>query len=162
MAMNNKLKFAVLPDHRSLVQVGSYESMYSGGPHGHSRSRYHLFDMDLQSQVSLKDLLLPDHSIDQKLQLDEMLEEAYNRYLADEQRMSKESIIRHKQYHPLYLSDSVYFTDQGLVFSYQPYEIGPYAMGVLSCYFLLTSYKGLSAFSIYQKLKISITASLPF
>lgn len=129
MAFEKQIGIERLPDYQQLVQIAITNEVFMGGAHGSHSLQYKLFDMNLQSEIGIDDLLLKDVFIDG------VLERAYDEALLtyfDDTRDNTSDIAEHKQNYPLFVSDNVYFDDKGLVFAYNPYELGPYAMGNVS------------------------------
>ncbi len=114
-----------LPDHKNLVQVAIYNDTYMGGAHGMQTGSYLLFDMDLQSQVKLSDLMTSDGDIFTPLN------DAFMDYLASIEITSEKDIKEYQETWQFYVSENVYFNDTGLVFVYNPYELGAYAQGFI-------------------------------
>lgn len=105
-----------LPNHRSLVQIASNDGVYAGGRHSDAHRRYYLFDMTLQSQIGVKDLVLPGN----EQRLVELLQAVYE---IKKQQMNEKDSKEHPLSDPLTLTDNLYFDKQGLVFSYQSDEL---------------------------------------
>lgn len=137
MAFEKKIGIERLPDYRQLVQIAIANEEFMGGAHGMHWLQYKLFDMKLQSEIGLNDLLLKKDVF-----IDDVLERAYDKALQAYYDNASD-ITEHKQSYPLFVSDNVYFNDQGLVFAYNPYELGPYAMGGVSLVVPFERLKGL-------------------
>ena len=111
-----------LPDHKNLVQIAISTEEFMGGAHGMSWVDYKLFDTKLETEITLDDLLLPD------IDFYGVLDAAYDRALL-EMFGNPDEITPHKESYPLEMTNNVHFSDAGLEFVYQPYELGPYMMG---------------------------------
>ncbi|MFC0820779.1 RsiV family protein [Moraxella marmotae] len=113
--------------HGTLAQFMVSDETYAGGAHGMNTVSFYIYDLALGSEIGLGDLepeSLPE-GVDTLYQL---AERAYNRYLFEHQADIGD-INEHKQSYPFELTDNFYFNEQGLVLSYNPYALGPYAMG---------------------------------
>ncbi len=104
-----------------LFQIGGYD--YFGGAHGIGFAFYQVLDSDIKKAVSLDDILLKA----KKAELSKLVEAEFEKWLVDEQGTTPEE---HKEYWEFSLTDNVTFSDKGLSFLYQPYEIAPYASGM--------------------------------
>ncbi len=104
-----------------LFQVGGYD--YWGGAHGLGFVLYSILDTDVQKAVSLDNMLLTG----KKAALTNLVETEFVKWLVDEQGTTAEE---HKAYWEFSLTDNVTFTDKGLSFLYQHYEVAPYAAGM--------------------------------
>lgn len=111
--------------HNQVAQFAVTEAVYTGGAHGLATTSYYLFDMDLQSQITLDDV----QNINSPLS-DEVLDQAYRDYLRS-QNMTKQEIDDHIADYPFEFTDNFYFNEKGLVLSYTPYHLGPYVMGTI-------------------------------
>lgn len=115
-----------LPDYNQLVQIAIDDNVYAGGMHDNTTLMQLLFDMNLQSQIGLDDIVVA------RDEFWELLESAYDQQLMYSQMYSTiDEINSHKQSFPLYLTDKVYFDEDGMVLLYEPYELGPYVMGAM-------------------------------
>ncbi|UYZ67661.1 RsiV family protein [Moraxella bovis] len=114
--------------HNQVAQFAVMHDTYLGGAHGMAVMNYYLFDMDLQSQITLADIQVFDS--ERGTELFDLMGDAYQSYLKGHE-MSKEEIAGHMETYPLDVSEDFYFGKDGLVFSYAPYHLGPYAMGTV-------------------------------
>lgn len=114
--------------HNQVAQFAVTHDTYLGGAHGMEVIKHRLFDMDLQSQITLTDIQTVDMS---DTKLFDLMADAYQNYLK-EHAMNKKEVAEHMQAYPLDLlkmSENFYFGQDGLVFWYAPYHLGSYAMG---------------------------------
>lgn len=114
-----------LPNHKNLVQIAIHDDVFLGGAHNIPSSTYLLFDMDLQSQIHYSDLLTADDS------LYTLLHEEFLAYLLESGITSAEEIAEYEQMWPFEMTQNAYFNEQGLVFVYDPYQMGPFAAGFI-------------------------------
>lgn len=114
-----------LPNHNNLVQIAIHHDVYLGGAHNMPSSTYLLFDMDLQSGIEFADLITTEENIYP------LLQEAYIEYLMQTGITSDEELANHQDAWPLEVSQNIYFDEQGLVFVYDPYQLGPFVMGFI-------------------------------
>ncbi|MGO1723549.1 MAG: RsiV family protein [Sphingobacterium sp.] len=96
---------------------------YSGGAHGMHGLGYYSFDLEDQKTMELEDVLKVDSTAIQTL-LEEQFRKDYN--LSAEQPL-KEILFDEE----LKLNDNFFFTREGVGFCYGPYEVAPYAVGVI-------------------------------
>lgn len=103
-----------------LFSVGG--NQYMGGAHGISWSNYYVFDMTNKRQLTLDDIVMPN----QKPILEKLVKAEYIKYLKENQLDPSEMA----QTWEFALTDNYSFTNQGVTFLYQHYEITPYVMGM--------------------------------
>lgn len=96
---------------------------YSGGAHGMHGLGYYCFDLVDQKTMELEDVLKVDSTAIQSL-LEEQFRKDYD--LSEEQSL-KEVLFDEE----LKLNDNFFFTPEGVGFCYGPYEVAPYAAGVI-------------------------------
>lgn len=113
-----------------VAQFSVVDDVFTGGAHGMYTINYYLYDLDLGSRIKLTDIQLP-MAEQSGTGLHELAQRAYREFLAKEGQMSVQEIREHEEFYPFELSDNFYFNDKGLVLSYNPYHLGPYAMGVV-------------------------------
>ncbi|MDY2948154.1 MAG: DUF3298 domain-containing protein [Mannheimia varigena] len=94
---------------------------YTGGAHGMHYTQYINVDLAKKAIISLNDLI----SQKDQAQLKEILWENYSRERVDEN--GKYNGFGDKK--EFRISDQFYFTSEGIVFVYPPYELGAYAEG---------------------------------
>lgn len=96
---------------------------YSGGAHGMHGIGYYCFDLEDQKSMELVDIVDMDSTALQSL-LETQFRKDYD--LSAEQSLKE---ILFDDY--LKANDNFFFTDEGLGFCYGPYEVAPYAAGVI-------------------------------
>lgn len=105
---------------------------YTGGAHGMSSSRFYVLPKagELKA-VALEDILLPN----QRAKLDALQQQAFTRWLKTDEAggmgpMDDEGVKEHFETFPFTANANWRPDKKGLLFRYDPYEIGPYAMGM--------------------------------
>lgn len=118
----------LLPSFNNVAQIVIHSETYTGGAHGIHGSSYLIFDMDLQSQIALNDVLQKDKSGD----FYDLAYAAFKDYLKTEVELKTTKEI--KEYESTWefeLSENFYFSKKGIVLSYAPYHIGSFAQGTI-------------------------------
>ena len=111
----------------SLLSLRFYEESYTGGAHPNFGAGFQVFDLKRESVVTLDSLIKPDPS-------DKLLRKAEESFRTEQIVMEGESLdeagfwFEGKQF---YLPENYALTDSGLLFLYNPYEIGPYSEGMI-------------------------------
>lgn len=95
---------------------------YLGGAHGMHWTHFYLFDRQKKRQITLNDIVIAK----QRPALEELVKAQYQAYLK-KNNMNPDEM---KDMWTFFLTDNVTFTNRGLTFLYQPYEITPYVMGM--------------------------------
>ena len=95
---------------------------YLGGAHGVSWSTYYVFDMAKKRKLKLDDIVMPN----QQPVLEKMVKAEYQNYLKQNELDPAEMA----QTWRFFLTDNFSFTNQGVTFLYQHYDITPYVMGM--------------------------------
>lgn len=108
--------------HVALFKISA--AFYTGGAHGSALDRYYNLDLKQKKQLKLADLLLPD----QQPKLYELVHQHYIDWIKQDDASA--DVAKYEQDWPFKLTDNFTFTEQGLLFSYGQYEIGPYAVGM--------------------------------
>lgn len=137
MAYSMTITPELLSSHHDVVQVSVFKDVYTGGAHGMQTWSYLLFDMHLQSQITLSDMMATDDSYGE---LSELVEMAFDEYIIEwshqvqpeDKRSDKEKIKEYKQMNAFDMTDNVSFNQEGLVFHYNPYHLGSYAQGPIA------------------------------
>ena len=115
--------------HYRVLNVQAYS--YSGGNHGMASSRFYVLPKagELKA-VALEDILLPN----QRAKLDALQQQAFTRWLksgeANMGPLDDEGVKEHFETFPFTANANWRPDKKGLLFRYDPYEIGPYAMGM--------------------------------
>ena len=108
---------------------------YSGGAHGNHGRAYYAFDVPDQKLMVQEDVLDID-----SISLQTLLEEQFRKQYDFQPDQPLKDLLFEEELKP---NDNFFFTDEGLGFCYVPYEIAPYAAGVIEIiipYEKLTNY----------------------
>ena len=126
----------------AVFSMTTYYSSYTGGAHPNNTQAAFNFNVEDGTRLSLGEILLPEGQLVLKsMILDRLQTKASDFGLFDEY----ESIVE-ERFQPSALATQVdywYFSDTGLVIFFNPYDILPYAAGVVKIEF---SYEDLSEF----------------
>jgi hypothetical protein len=95
---------------------------YSGGAHGNYGSNFLNYDVQNNRVLSLKDIFIPGS--DAKV-IDAIKQGLCNKFNVDSVAQLPEELSLDQ----LYITNIFYLSENTINFVYQPYEIGPYAMG---------------------------------
>lgn len=118
----------MLPAFNNIAQFAINSDFYTGGAHSTPNEQYLIFDMDLQSQIQLGDIIVKDKDGD----LFDLAQQFFKDYLKTELELKTEREIKdYEESWAFILPENFYFHEKGLVFVYQPYEIGSYAQGFI-------------------------------
>lgn len=136
MSYSEMIKPEHLAPHNNVAQFSILSDVYLGGAHGMPNISYLLFDMDMQTQIDLNDVLE-----DPENKFYELLRNEFVSYLANEMDIvTPEQVADYEETWPFAISDEFYFNEKGLVMVYQPYELGSFAQGFIE---LTVPYKSL-------------------
>lgn len=118
----------LLPTFNNVAQIVVHSETYTGGAHGIYGSSYLIFDMDLQSQIALSDVIKTDKSGD----FYDLAYTAFKEYLKKELELkSPKEIKEYESTWAFELSENFYFDKDGIVLSYVPYQMGSFAQGTI-------------------------------
>ena len=118
------------------ICVSSMQWQYTGGAHGNGATLYEIWDMERLRKTGLKDIITPAGL----KALPGLLEKHFRRHY-------KVPAGAPLQEHGLFenriteVTGNISLTPKALIFSYTPYEIGPYAMGQIEIPIPLTELK---------------------
>lgn len=116
-----------LAPHKNVAQFSILSDVYLGGAHGMPNLSYYIFDMDLQSQIGLENVI-----DDADFKFHDLLRTEFINYLADEMDIvTPEQVAEYEETWPFTISDEFYFGKKGLVLVYQPYQLGSFAQGFI-------------------------------
>ena len=121
LAWEQSVDVSVTWEGARLVVVGASESSYTGGAHGNYSSVYGVFERDTGKKLALSDLLIDGH----EAKLAPLVTAALEAHF--EMPLSEAGVELEGSAPPLAGTWSV--SGEALTFHYNPYEIGPYAMG---------------------------------
>jgi hypothetical protein len=118
--------FLVLLNAKEVFSMRMLHSKYTGGAHPNSSAAHVTFDLQSGEELTLDDLLNPGWR--------DALTELAEATLRDQFDLKKEDALNDKG--PLFdnafeLNDNWFLSPEGLGFSFDPYEIGPYAAGFI-------------------------------
>jgi hypothetical protein len=100
---------------------------FTGGAHGNGGAMHQVLDLDQKKVLTLDDLFKGNY----KPVLTRELELAFHKtYQTPEGQPIKEMLLVDS----IEPNDNFVLTNKGIVFSYTPYEIGPYAMGQVNLF----------------------------
>ncbi|MDE6716138.1 MAG: DUF3298 and DUF4163 domain-containing protein [Muribaculaceae bacterium] len=99
---------------------------FTGGAHGNTSSQFINYDVKNGKVLNFDDIFVPGSDAELFKIVKEQLMTKYNVTSMDE--LAKVSGIFVDD---LYLSKNVYFTDNGIAFYYNPYDIGPWSIGAV-------------------------------
>ncbi len=124
----------IIFETRSLISFSFSDYSYTGGAHGNYGTSYVSIDINTNKALHLKDVINVNGIA--KLQL--LLEKAFRQQfqLAPHDSLTKAGLFENK----IMPNSNFYVTEKGILFSYNPYEIGPYVMGEID---LFVSFKDL-------------------
>lgn len=117
-----------------LTQILALNYNYLGGNHGMPSRTFYVFDMQTKKQLTLDDILV---SPTKKAQLEKLAFAKFKAFIQayyQEHKIAfdKQVFDEYQQVWGFELTDNFYFSQKGLTFSYDPYILGPYAMGFIS------------------------------
>ena len=111
-----------LGHYKNIEQFGLSTYQYAGGAHGVSGQHYYLFN-EQNARLTLADIL----ESGQEEALKTLLHKQFGDYLAAQ---GLERDAEDEKTFPFMVSKDFLFTQEGLSFQYQPYEIAAYAVGM--------------------------------
>ena len=114
-----------------VLDVGSY--MYTGGAHGLEGRSMICFDMTQKKEMQLTDII----SID-SVSLQKLVEKNFRTMSGLKASQPLNEILFENK---LPANDNFYFTNKGIGFVYQPYEVAAYAMGMIYVFIPYTDVK---------------------
>lgn len=127
MGYENISKTTFLHQRYDIATLKSYYYSYLGGNHGMYGYSYIIADLKDKKLLSLDDIVIKDKKKDlAKLLLNDYLykyeDEFGQNFLPKDENEKLENL----------LVDNFYFDEDGIVFAYNPYYIGPYSEGVIN------------------------------
>jgi hypothetical protein len=118
-----------------LLAIAIEQMAYTGGAHGISSSTHVIIDLDKNEEVKLTDILKMDTAIISAV-LDSAARDLFKLAPGD----SLSSLLLVNTIPP---SPDFSIAPEGLLFYYQPYDIGPYSMGTICLYVPFVRLQGL-------------------
>jgi hypothetical protein len=119
-------EFQVRQDGHGLLCLRLFHTEYTGGAHGNHGAAHVTFDLATGKEVTLDDLFKPGIKNELTRLAEAALREQYGLKPGDS--LSGEGPLFEDKFE---LNDNWFVTSTGLGFSYDPYEIGPYAAGFI-------------------------------
>lgn len=111
-----------------LLVVEKFLYSYTGGAHGNHASGFIVFDLEKGKVLKPEDVFLPGY----KPIVGKALEKAFRKkYGIGENESLKDNLLFEEHVEP---NGNFYLTDKGVVFSYSPYEVAPFAAGQISAF----------------------------
>lgn len=118
----------LLTGFNNVAQIVVHSETYLGGAHGVYASNYLIFDMDLQSQIALENVLIPN----KESEFHELAYTVFKDYLKTEMDIkSPKEIKEYESTWQFEVSENFYFSKNGVVLSYAPYQMGSFAQGTI-------------------------------
>jgi YD repeat-containing protein len=108
----------------SVMCVSSMQWQFTGGAHGNGASIYEIWDLALRKTLGLRDII----STSGLKALPTLLEKHFRKKYAVpvEAPLQEHGLFENRITE---VTRNIFLTSKALIFSYTPYEIGPYAMG---------------------------------
>ena len=134
-------------NERFLVYKISFDA-YSGGAHPSYEAKYLVFDVEKSKILSFENMFKPGNDENIFKVVEHQL--CQNYYVENLDELAEKSGIFISD---LFLSKNIYITAQDIVFFYNPYDIGPWAMGVVEVkvpIYELTDYLTTDMLDIYK------------
>lgn len=121
-----------------ILSVYNFVYSYTGGAHGNHGTSYTSINLSSGAKIQLEAVLLPG----QKAKLNALLEKHFRKsrnVKAGESLSEVGGLFENK----IEANDNFYITGKGIVFSYTPYEIAPYAAGEIQVFVPFSDMKGI-------------------
>lgn len=112
-----------LGQRNHIAAFSVFRHYYSGGAHGMFNIDYLNIDTQKQKLIRLDDLVSPEKQDELKAALWES-----HRLSRTNEEGKFEGFATEQDF---YISESFYFTPDGIIFAYPPYELGPFAEGII-------------------------------
>jgi hypothetical protein len=116
-------KFGVEMNGPRFLVVSRSWADYTGGAHGNYGKNYFVFDRETAGKISLSDLMGEGFG--------QVLTEKLNEELRESRELGRNDSLRQDGFFvdQVELTENFYLSSRGIGFHWDPYEIGPYAMG---------------------------------
>ncbi len=114
---------AIRYNKNDLLLLESLYYAYEGGAHGNYGTTLTCYDVKNKREITLGDIVKADSSV-----LQPILEKRFRQQVGLKAGMSLNTVLFEEH---LSTTDNFYFTEQGLGFVYNPYEIASYAQGTI-------------------------------
>ncbi len=120
-----------------LLVLETFSSSFTGGAHPNHGTGFRLLDLSMRKMLKPSDVFKVGYQKAMSAALDKAFRKQYNIPAGEplDQQYLFEKVIMP--------NDNFYLTPKGAVFSYTPYEIGPYAVGQITLFVPFTDIKGI-------------------
>ena len=121
-----------------ILSLYNFVYSYTGGAHGNYGTSYTSINLANGKKIKLEDALLPG----QKAKLNALLEKHFrkSRNVKPGESLSEVGGLFENK---IEANNNFYLTGKGIVFSYTPYEIAPYAAGEIQVFIPFSDMKGI-------------------
>lgn len=126
-------QISVRYNERNYVVLESLAYDYSGGAHGNHGSALYCLDVANKKQLALQDIITADSN-----QLRTLLEKNFR---SQAHLTTSQPLTEYLFENRLMPNDNFYFTEKGIGFLYNPYEIAAYAIGQINVFIPYTELK---------------------
>ncbi|RPD40274.1 DUF3298 domain-containing protein [Chitinophaga barathri] len=120
-----------------LLALETFSSSYTGGAHGNHGTGFQLLDLSAKKVLKPADVFKPGYKKALSAALDKAFRKQYS--IPAGEPLDKQYLFA-RIIEP---NDNFYLTPKGAVFSYTPYEIGPYAVGQITLFVPFSDIKGI-------------------
>jgi hypothetical protein len=134
---NASTSVSVVYNEWPLLALENFSSAFIGGAHGNHGSNFIALDLAAKKVLKPSDIFKPGYKKALSAALDKSFRKKYKIPAGqplDEQYLFKKTIEP---------NDNFFIAKKGVVFSYTPYEIGPYAVGQITLFIPFTDIKGI-------------------
>ncbi|KAA2245153.1 DUF3298 and DUF4163 domain-containing protein [Chitinophaga agrisoli] len=114
-------------NHYPLLVLEYFSYDFTGGAHGNGGSTYQVLDLEKQKVLTVDDVFKGDY----KTVLSRQLEQSFRKTYKVQNGESVKDMLLVDEILP---NNNFILTNKGVVFSYTPYEIGPYALGQVNLF----------------------------
>ena len=133
-------------NENDLVILESADYIYSGGVHGNYGSTFYCYDIAAKKQLHLPDVLSADSVTMQQIM---------EKYFRIQYNVKEDSLNQVLFENHLAANQNFYFTEKGIGFLYNPYEVASYAQGEISVFIPFTELQKYLQLSFKKRLKIN-------
>lgn len=130
MSYEQMVNIAVRYNQDYFVVLESSEYAFTGGAHGNYYSTLNCLDVKTQKKLSLKDVITADSAT---------LQPIVERFFRKQYHVTADSLNTVLFENYLAANDNFYFTNKGIGFLYNPYEIASYAQGQINVFIPFTA-----------------------
>ena len=126
---------------KDFLNINIGVSEYTGGAHGFFGVFYFLYNVNKQKIYALSDIFLPGY---ETILLEKLNTARKEYYIAMEEEFIPDN--------EFFISENFYATPQSMVFAYNPYEAGPFSMGIIELEIPLDEIKNLMKPDVFEGL----------